>query len=610
MDSNKKVLMTVTLMLLILAAATIINIAFNFRAYAYESAKDKASMMAEIVRDGLTAHMINGTMEHRHSFLSSVAQAPSVNELWIIRAPSVIKQFGEGYANEKPRDEIDKEVLEQGKAITKIDESAKRATLRATIPYISTAYENTNCMSCHNAQEKEVLGAISMSFDIDEARSVGFVTILKIFGINLLFIIVALYIINRYTKPYIQMFDQTKTALKKAHKGDFTARIEHNVPKEAIPVTQSFNKLFDSMDKTFGEIKSSLSTFISHHNDDNPLSEATTIIQELSDVYRFKRTIELDKEKGQIYSRIVHLLKTKFEILHFAFFEVSHTKNQRELIYITHEKSFCSQLSLNNAQECRTFRTKSDIYSSDFPNLCDQCECEKINYICVPYQINDNSSLVLSFSTYDATEYQRIVKLIPTIKQYLETAKPVLESKVLMEILKDSSLKDAQTGLYNRRFLDEFVDKISAQSNRQEQIYGILMVDIDYFKMVNDSYGHDVGDIVIKQLADVLTNEIRESDLAIRFGGEEFLVLLHNPSSEGAIKVAQNIRKKFAQVSIKLDTEMISKTVSIGVSLFPEDADSIWKVIKFADNALYQAKDNGRDQVVRFNPAEFEGEDF
>jgi diguanylate cyclase (GGDEF)-like protein len=135
------------------------------------------------------------------------------------------------------------------------------------------------------------------------------------------------------------------------------------------------------------------------------------------------------------------------------------------------------------------------------------------------------------------------------------------------------------------------------------------MIDIDFFKMVNDTYGHDAGDIVILSLAQILQTAVRKSDLPIRYGGEEFLVLLHNSTPEGALSVAQKIRTEFSQKKYSFGNDTVEKTLSIGIAHFPSDADSIWKVIKFADLALYDAKHGGRNQVVEFRPEMFSGGD-
>jgi diguanylate cyclase (GGDEF)-like protein len=115
---------------------------------------------------------------------------------------------------------------------------------------------------------------------------------------------------------------------------------------------------------------------------------------------------------------------------------------------------------------------------------------------------------------------------------------------------------------------------------------------------------------VIKGLADVISNSIRDSDLAIRYGGEEFVILLHNSTLEGSLNVANKIHKEFSLQKFYAAGEVLQKTISIGVSQFPSDANSIWKCIKFADTALYYAKEHGRNQVIKFESEMFEGEDF
>jgi len=157
------------------------------------------------------------------------------------------------------------------------------------------------------------------------------------------------------------------------------------------------------------------------------------------------------------------------------------------------------------------------------------------------------------------------------------------------------------TGLYNRRFLEEFIDKFVKQAERREESYAVLMLDIDFFKKVNDTYGHDVGDTVIEQLGKVIRESVRESDLAIRYGGEEFVILLQNATKEGALRVAQIINEDFAALSFDVGAgEPLRKTISIGICIFPQDETTIWKCIKLADTALYVAKTTGRNKIVEY----------
>ncbi|MDP2849441.1 MAG: GGDEF domain-containing protein [Sulfuricurvum sp.] len=610
MNANRKILFIVALMLIGLAVATITNVALNFRDYGYNNAIEKSKMTAEIVRDGLTAHMVNGIMDKREFFLGNIANIKDVQALWIVRADSVIKQYGEGMQNEKPRDAMDRKVLKEGITVREIREDPKNAVLRVTIPYTATAYGNPNCLTCHNVQEGDVLGAISMEFNINEIRQTGAMTIAKIFAINVIFIIIALWVTNHYFKPYMKLFDNLQNGIKRARTGDFSFRFTTSLKDAGSEVAEQMNTLFQKMEDTFGGIKHNLNTFASRSNicSSDPLSTAGVIIQELSDVYKFKKTIEHDANKDAVYDRFIYILKEKFHFHHFALYEVDKTTKERKLIHITDHKSFCLPSADKDTLECRAFRTASDVYSTDFPNICANCAEDK-EYSCIPFNINDDLALILSYSAKDTETIEMMNLALPSIKNYFEAAKAVIESRTLMDKLRDSSLRDGATGLYNRRFLEEFIDKSSEQAARSNMSYAVLMIDIDYFKMINDTYGHDAGDIVIKSLSEILVHAIRKADLPVRYGGEEFLVLLHNTTPEGALSVAEKIRTAFNEKKFQFGNDTVQKTLSIGIAHFPSQADSIWKVIKFADIALYEGKHTGRNRVIEFEARMFSGGD-
>ncbi|HEX5710456.1 MAG TPA: GGDEF domain-containing protein [Sulfuricurvum sp.] len=611
MNTNRRILFIVFLMLVGLTIATITNVALNFRDYGYNNALEKSKMTAEIVRDGLTAHMVNGVMDKRAFFLSNITNLRDVQALWVVRSNNVIVQHGEGLHNERPRDAIDQQVLKEGKTVSKIQENSDNAVLRVTIPYIASGYGNPNCLSCHNAREGDILGAISMEFNINDIRQTGALTIAKILGINLLFIIIALWVTHHYFKPYMKLFENLQQGIKRARTGDFSFRFTTTLKDGGNEVAEQMNTLFEKMNETFGGIRHDLGTFMTRSNIAcaDPLNNAGAIIKELSDVYKFKKTIELDSTKDEIYDRFIYILKEKFQFDHFAFYEVDKISKTRRLIYITDHKSFCHPVVDQDTLECRAYRTLSDVYSTDFTDVCKHCSVHDKEYTCVPFNINDDLALTLSYSAKDTQTIELLNQSLPSIKNYFEAAKAVIESRTLTDKLRDSSLRDGATKLYNRRFMEEFIDKSAEQALRSNITYAILMIDIDYFKMVNDTYGHDAGDIVIKSLAELLQSTVRKADLPIRYGGEEFLVFLHNTTNEGALSVAQKIRTQFAAKKYQFGNDTVEKTLSIGIAHFPTDADSIWKVIKFADLALYEAKHSGRNQVVEFEAKMFKSGD-
>ncbi len=156
------------------------------------------------------------------------------------------------------------------------------------------------------------------------------------------------------------------------------------------------------------------------------------------------------------------------------------------------------------------------------------------------------------------------------------------------------------TGLYNRRFLEESYEGLVAGIIRRGTVIGLLMCDLDFFKETNDVYGHDVGDMVLKEAADKIKRSVRTSDLVIRYGGEEFLVLLIDTHPEDSPEVAEKIRHAVEEAKVKITGGFIQKTISIGISEFPSDTHNFWEAIKYADVALYKAKERGRNRVVRF----------
>lgn len=161
----------------------------------------------------------------------------------------------------------------------------------------------------------------------------------------------------------------------------------------------------------------------------------------------------------------------------------------------------------------------------------------------------------------------------------------------------DYASKDTLTGLYNRRYLDEFNHHehlIEEDSN-----FVVAFFDIDYFKKVNDTYGHDMGDAVLKEFAILLKSLSRTEDIVCRYGGEEFLIIVYNISQEKAIEKFNKIRLEIENKSIEFESNTINITTSIGIDIGKVD-DTLESIITNADKALYKAKENGRNRIEVF----------
>ena len=173
------------------------------------------------------------------------------------------------------------------------------------------------------------------------------------------------------------------------------------------------------------------------------------------------------------------------------------------------------------------------------------------------------------------------------------------EIKKLQDQLRDQAVRDSLTGCFNRHYLNEILFRESSRANREESTIGLLMLDIDHFKQINDTYGHIVGDRALQILGEDLRMWVRVEDMVFRYGGEEFLIVLPGIPMEAFKQRAQTLCSRIAALQIAANPETkINLTVSIGIALFPDHKDDIYQVLEYADRALYDAKHAGRNTVA------------
>ncbi len=600
MYGNKKIIFIIFGIMLSFLVTIIVVLIVNFREFTLNQELTKDETIASLVKDGLTAHMASGTMEQRELFLKNAKKSSNAKDIWIFRTKKVTDLFGKGFRNETLRDAIDKEVIKKGKIKTTLTEGLINPTLRITIPYIATSNSNPDCLTCHtNAKEGDVLGGITMVFDIESARIGGVVTILKIIGISLFFIMIFLLITNRLLKPYVGALMSIKESLKKASRGDYSSRIEINGNDESAEAFKWLNTLFEKLEDTINSIEKNISLFVSDRKQkfNDPLEKAKYVIEDIATLYKFKRTIEQDISKDVIYQRLVRIFKDELNVADLSLYEVDIKKDIRVLIYDDTPEKFCEKADILTSIRCRAYRTNSIISSDDFKNVCQVCKTNK-EYLCINYQIDENISLVLNIKPKSKEELFENKKTIGYIKNYLESARPVLQNKILTEILQKSNMIDGLTQIFNRKYLDVFMD--TKIKNYKE--YSLAMIDIDFFKKVNDTFGHDAGDIVLKGLSDIFKKAIAKDDIAFRFGGEEFLIFMPNPKN--ALKTIQKIKDDFANKTFNLNGDNLNKTLSAGIACYSNDGSSPWHIIKYADVAMYEAKNSGRNRIVLYKDIE------
>ncbi len=170
----------------------------------------------------------------------------------------------------------------------------------------------------------------------------------------------------------------------------------------------------------------------------------------------------------------------------------------------------------------------------------------------------------------------------------------------LFQAVKEQAITDGMTGLYNRRYFEEFIKKEATRADRQNQKFTVIGLDLDHLKQINDVYGHNYGDIAIKAIAEVLKNNARSIDIAARLGGEEFNLLLPGVDSAGGCIAAERIRKAIEAVELEKIGHI---TASLGVATYLEHSDDISELLEITDRAMYESKRNGRNRVTIAKPA-------
>jgi diguanylate cyclase (GGDEF)-like protein len=168
------------------------------------------------------------------------------------------------------------------------------------------------------------------------------------------------------------------------------------------------------------------------------------------------------------------------------------------------------------------------------------------------------------------------------------------------EELEKYSYHDHLTGCLNKRKLDEDISRELSRANRYGEVFSLLLLDLDHFKQVNDRYGHQAGDEVLKQVVSRVASQLRTADSLYRYGGEEFIIILPHTERGGALTVAERIRRNIGNTDIRLSCDQfVAVTVSIGIAVCPEDAEEdADQLIEIADKCVYRAKEQGRNRVV------------
>ena len=600
------------LVILLVAAVLAIGL-YSFREYSIKTATEQIRSSAEIIRVNLTEAMINGVIDKRESLLRRLMEVPGLKSVRMVRGSQVEQQFGQGMAGEQPADEIERQVLNDGKAAFELIEDDADATFRGTIPFVATTRGSPNCLQCHQVTEGTVLGAVTITMSIQHLKRNALITMSLMTLAVALFSLITLLVLLRLTRPIASTAREVERAVRHAIDGDFSSRVEVKTSDEIGKIGKDMNRLLTYLNDGLTRIGGLVAQSTNHQTSPkggNLLNATIEMVETLSQAAHFKQAIEEDETKSEIYKRLAVALEGNFGVRQYSIYEILPTQHQMLPVIVDGDPQaacrWCDPEILVRNETCRARRTGHIVDGIATPGICFAFappeNTEGYRHICFPIMQSGAVGNVLQV-VVQPEQAQHILDRASHIGVYLREAAPVLEAKRLMETLRESSLRDPMTGLHNRRFLEESVETLIGQAQRRKASMAFLMLDLDYFKMVNDTYGHDAGDAVLNTLAKLLRQSVRASDFVIRYGGEEFLILLQETDAAAAGAVAEKIRAAVADLKIQTSGGILQKTISIGISSYPEDSDTFWQALKFADVAMYNAKETGRNRVVRFTKA-------
>ncbi|HLD23020.1 MAG TPA: GGDEF domain-containing protein [Sulfuricurvum sp.] len=559
-------------------------LAATFRYMGLQSAESKANLAAHIVQESLTSHMMTGSAEYQNELLKQIDALEGMKRTWIVRSEALSAQYGRGIYPQDPVDDIDRAVLREGKAIENVSGSLFSDTLyRLSIPYVATEKGKIDCLSCHDSKVGSVLGVVSIEMEINDLKVTGLVAAAVAMSVLILLTYYLLKNVRRFIASYKETLDAVALTMERAEGGDYTSRIEPADTQDGYNAAMWTNAVMEKLDSTLRESGKKMGSLIrlDQHNSD-PLYTLQMGVHQLYEVERFRTEIEKDQNLDEVYGRIVALLRTRWNLSNFNILELNPLNKTTHVIH-SEKTLLCDAIS-----GCRADRTSGIVDSTQCEVACPKMIDPDAHYVCQSYPIVDDLDIVVSLITYEAREVGTIRLALEQLGNYINASKLQIINKKLQQTVRIDPL----TQLYNRAYLEELTKLIVAQSTRTMIPYGILMIDMDQFHLINQSYGSVIGDEVIKAMAHTIHENLRQGDILIRYGGDTFAVIVYDYDADEINEVADTIRNAFKK-KIRINTYAILKTVSIGISLFPVQTPDMLEGIEYAKRALLEAKHQG-----------------
>lgn len=327
--------------------------------------------------------------------------------------------------------------------------------------------------------------------------------------------------------------------------------------------------------------------------------------EELAAIKRFSEAVTECTSESEVYDHILHALRDRFHPTQVIIFKLRPDEDFLEVVASLHPlpKDVHDWPVIEGKNSCKAVRMGRPFRVNDVvvEPLCPGKFVlpEEGSYYCGPLIAG---GIIIGAVRLQGVKGFWTPERESLLESYLSTTASVLSNLHLLQTMREQANIDPLTGLYNRRFCKDYAGKLMAMARRKDTPLGFLILDLDHFKNINDVYGHEVGDRILKQFAKTITQSMRETNLTARLGGEEFVVILPDTGAKACQVVAERIRNAVAHMNMPQVNEkpLPNITVSLGIAVYPDHGATLEEMLQASDRALYESKRAGRNRATLY----------
>lgn len=325
------------------------------------------------------------------------------------------------------------------------------------------------------------------------------------------------------------------------------------------------------------------------------LEDKTAEIIKINQLSSSLQSCESIEESAEVFKHFMRLL---FPGDSGGLYLMRASRNLLELIATWNEENALALSSVIEPHECWGLRLgASHVMREPCSDLgCPHQKQHDVPYVCIPLLAQSDIIGLLHMQVHDRARLAEIQLRAELLAAHASAA---LASIVLREVLRQQSVRDSLTKLYNRRYLEESLDRELLRAKRNNGVISVVILDVDHFKQFNDNFSHQAGDLLLQEFAEYLRGQVRGDDIACRYGGEEFVLVLPGATQEQARERINVLRQNMVSLSLVFHGKKLpAVTASFGIATFPKDGEDREGLIRLADDAMYQSKRSGRNRVT------------